>query len=63
MWSKISTSKRYSERPELYSYFANVWNSFKNTNSAWHLKACGVLDIDKGMTWRPCKNLCRVRLH
>ncbi|MCP9266299.1 hypothetical protein DINM_021828 [Dirofilaria immitis] len=60
MWGKISACKRYTERPDVYSYFDNVWNDFKFTSSIWHLKNCGVPDADKGITWRPCKGLSKL---
>ncbi|VDN92703.1 unnamed protein product [Brugia pahangi] len=60
MWGKISACKRYTERPDVYSYFDNVWSDFKFTSSIWHLKNCGVPDADKGITWRPCKGLSKL---
>ncbi|VDM95012.1 unnamed protein product [Thelazia callipaeda] len=62
MWTKISACKRYVERPELYSYFHNVWSDFKFTGSIWHLKKLGIADADKGVVWRPCKGLSKLVL-
>uniref|UniRef100_A0A183DU28 SWIM-type domain-containing protein n=1 Tax=Gongylonema pulchrum TaxID=637853 RepID=A0A183DU28_9BILA len=59
MWAKISACKRYTERPEVYGFFDNVWKHFKSSNSIWNLRNCGVMDPDKGIYWKACKGLSK----